>query len=261
MKKSIVCFLLLSVFTLSIFPCSIFKYVSGKSIYFCGNEDWRATDPAYTVIPSSKDSYGVLLLGWKSYLPKYPQAGVNSEGLCFDWASVSPQEYIADSTKENLSVDDTLLILQKCSNVSEVLSFLEHYTFSNLASEHLMFADKSGSSCIIEFTKGTRKIISSSENQYITNFNLTDKETGWYPCDRFVKLESKLHQTNTDYSRFDLEQILYSVHSEGAFPTVYSYIIDLTSMKIYLYNDYNFISFKSYKIEDLVKKRITMPIE
>lgn len=262
MKKTIPFILLISLSVAS-FACSIFTYVGNDHVYFCGNEDWSSTDPAFITVPAEKDDYGVILMGWKSYLPRYPQAGVNSEGLCFDWASVPSQSHKNITSKQNLSVNDTLLILQKCATVSEVISFLEDYNFPNLASEHIMFTDRTGMSCVIEYTNEERKVITSDKGQYITNFNLTDKEKGWYPCDRFSKLEAALKPTqdtkNASTKKVlhlaDLEALLDDVHQINPYATQYSYIVDLTEMKFYFYKFADFENKDAYNIEDLLKTK------
>ena len=204
-------------------------------------------------IEKTQNEYGVVLFGWESMLPNYPQAGINSEGLCFDWATVPAQKYIYESGKKNLTINSTIAILKNCKTVDEVIRYIESNNFSHLAEEHLIIADKSGKSCVIEYTKGKKHIIvEANKNQYITNFNLTDKESGWYPCERYAILDKRLNDENQKQN--DLRDILNSVHQEGTFPTIYSYIFDLKNLSIKVFYNHNFTKYQEYDIRDIIKK-------
>jgi len=244
---------------LPVFSCSIFKYADGEHVYFSGNEDWTATDPAIMTLPAAEGAYGVVLLGWKSFLPRYPQAGINSEGLSFDWAVVPSQNYRSIPGKDDLTLDSTIQILQLCKTVDEVVKLLERYNFSHLAEEHIMFADRTGKSCVIEYTKGERRIVmNDARAQYITNFNLTDKEAGWYPCERYAKLDAAFGQS--ELSETQLIELLDSVHQEGQYPTIYSYVFDLTTLRIKLFFNHHYGTFKEYSVNQLLEKAVIIPI-
>jgi hypothetical protein len=250
MMKRFLVFLLLAQ-SLSLFPCSIFKYVADGQVYFCGNEDWSATDPAMVTIPSEKGKYGMVLLGWKSYLPSYPQAGINSEGLSFDWAMVPGQKYSSMPGKENLDINSTIDILKKCKDVQEVIDYIKLRNFSHLAEEHLMVADRSGKSCVFEYTKGSLKVIlNTSGTQYITNFNLSDKEGGWYPCERYARLERELEAKAIPPDR--LMRVLDAVHQEGTNPTIYSYMFNLTTNEIKVFHNHNYAASQEFRVRDLI---------
>jgi hypothetical protein len=245
--------------SLALYPCSIFKYVADGQVFFCGNEDWSATDPALTTIPPVGGKYGLVLLGWKSYLPRYPQAGVNSEGLSFDWATVPPQRYSATPGKENLDIDSTIEILKTCKNVDEVIAIIGKRNFSHLAEEHLIFADRTGKSCVFEYTKGSLKVIQdTSRAQHITNFNLSDKESGWYPCERYARLERSLKDKTVRADR--LPEILNAVHQEGTYPTIYSYIFNLTSNEITLFHKHDYSKYQKFDVGTLIAQRRTIRI-
>jgi hypothetical protein len=246
---------------ISVFPCSIFKYSDGNSIYFCGNEDWIASDPAIITIPSANNKLGVALLGWKSYLPSYPQAGINSAGLCFDWAMVPKQNYKRDKNLVDLDINSTIAILQKCKTVDDVIAYIQKYDFSHLAEEHIMFTDKTGMSCVIEYTKNERHIIvnSNEKEQHITNFNLTDRDSGGYPCASNSILEKELTKKNLTIE--NLSDLLNSVHHEGSYPTIYSYIFDLEKMRIRLFYNHQYTKYLDYSINELMTKKQTVDIK
>ena len=154
MNKMIFTIILCSIEVLTVFPCSIFTYKIGSTTFFCGNEDWTAKDPAILTIKPENNKYGVVLFGWDSYLPNYPQAGVNSEGLCFDWATVPGQRFEYVNGKSILNINDMVTILKECKTVNEAIEYISRYNFPHIAEEHLMLTDKSGDSCVIEYTRG-----------------------------------------------------------------------------------------------------------
>lgn len=246
-------FTLLCLFeTFTLFPCSIFTYKIGSTVFFCGNEDWTAKDPAILTIKPENNEYGVVLLGWNSYLPNYPQAGVNSEGLGFDWASVPGQKFIPLKGKSDLDINDTVSILKKCKTINEVIEYIDKFNFPHIAEEHIMFTDKTGASCVIEYTKGEKRIIKSSSVQYIMNFNLTDKEAGWYPCQRYETLSKTFSESKLEFG--DLVKTLDAVHQEGTYQTIYSYIINLSTMKISVFYNHDFSKSRDFSIRKILEK-------
>jgi hypothetical protein len=232
------------------YPCSIFSYNENGRILFCANEDWISASPAIMIIRSTGNKYGVVLLGWSNYLPNYPQAGVNSEGLCFDWASVPAQKYAPNKDKKTLDINSTIEMLQKCRNIDEAIKYISDDNYPHIAEEHLMLCDKAGS-CVIEYTKGELRIIRSKGiSQYITNFNLSDKEAGWYPCTRYTVMESRLEAKGL--SETDLIAVLKETHQEAECTTQYSYIIDVTALTVQVFLKHQFAAGKVYDIKDLL---------
>jgi hypothetical protein len=238
MKRFAAVLTLLTIAT-SAFPCSIFKYSINGRTYFCGNEDWTATDPAIMTSKPKGNDYGYILLGWKSYLPRYVQAGVNSMGLCFDWAAVPSQGYVRDSAKDDLTLDFTVDVLRKCANVDEAVAFIRRYNIPHLGEEHIMFADSGGKSCVVEYNHSQMHlVVDQSEAQFITNFHLTDRSLGSYPCQRYAKMEAFFRELGSKETR--LVELLSSIHQEGQYPTAYSYVFDLSTRQITLFLNHNY---------------------
>ncbi len=250
----IVCTMLLLVAaTLGVYPCSIFKYTVAGRTYFCGNEDWTAVDPAMLTSKARGKEFGYVLFGWKSYLPRYVQAGINSKGLCFDWAAVPPQQYVRDTAKDDLSLDFTTDVLRNCATVDEAIDYIRRYNIPHLAEEHIMLADKTGKSCVIEYNHSQLQLIRSvSDYQFITNFHLTDRSLGWYPCDRFAKMEAFFGEQGNKETQ--VVELLERIHQEGQYPTVYSYVFDLSRMQITVFHNHNYRVSKVYSLDDLMSK-------
>lgn len=232
-------------------PCSIFSYIDNGKMFFCANEDWIMAEPAIMTIKPTKTDYGVVLFGWNDYLPEYPQTGINSEGLCFDWAAVPTQKYTQNG-KKPLDINSMIMILQKCKNIDEAIEYISNSDFQHIAEEHLMLCDKKYS-CVIEYTKSTLRIIKlTGLSQYITNFNLTDKEAGWYPCQRFATLESKLNSRGLKEK--DLIDVLKKTHQEADYSTQYSYVINVTDLEIEIFLRHTYDTGITYRVKDLLEK-------
>jgi len=245
--------------SIAAYPCSILMYSVDGRTYFCGNEDWTATDPAIQTYKAETNHYGYVLFGWKSYLPRYAQAGINSEGLCFDWAAVPAQEYTRASGKPDASLDITIDILKNCRNVDEAVDYLRRYNVPHLSEEHIMFVDRTGKSCVIEYNHSKLVLIYGTANyQYMTNFHLSDPSLGWYPCERYNKMKGFFEANGDKTAR--LVEILDRVHQEGQYPTVYSYIFNLKSMEIAVFYKHNYAAKRVYSFSKLLETNRTIDI-
>lgn len=241
------------------YPCSIFRYTTGGRTYFCGNEDWTARAAAIQTRTAAGGDYAYALVGWKGLLPRWVQAGVNSEGLCFDWAAVPPQPYVRDPARPDLSLDFTVDVLKSCATVDDAIEFIARHNIPHLAEEHIMFADRSGKSCVVEFNHEKLRVIAdNSEFQFVTNFHLTDPSLGWYPCERYSRMEAFFKGGGNKESR--LVELLDSVHQEGQYQTVYSYVVDLTAGKISVFSNHNYRSGKTYSLNDLFAQDVLVDI-
>ncbi len=241
-------------------PCSIFSCRTEAGTFFCGNEDWTATDPAFMTVPPRDGAYGYVAFGWASYLPDYVQAGINSEGLCFDWAVVPPQRFVSTPGKKPLPLDATVEILKTCATVAEALAFIEKNDFPNLANEHLFLADRKGSSCVVEYVRGQVRIVKGSAYLAATNFHLTDTSLGWYPCERYERITAGLSGETGKLVPADLVRLLDAAHQEGAYPTIYSYVFDLSRMKLTVFFRHDYTRSKEYLVADLLASGRTVRI-
>ena len=66
----------------SVFGCTIFVLVDGKSVLFCNNEDWSNPVTRVWFVPAGTNYFGAVYVGFDN---GWAQGGMNSEGLAFDW--------------------------------------------------------------------------------------------------------------------------------------------------------------------------------
>jgi hypothetical protein len=245
----------------SAFPCSIFSYTDGNNIFFCNNEDWIFKDPVLGTHPATKNSYGYITFGWGAYYPGYPQGGVNSEGLCYDWAMIPKQKYHSDPKLPELHGDLGLAILQQCKSVDEAIALIKKYNYPHFAEEHLFLMDRKGKSCVVEYNEGKLKIL-TPEKKYLlaTNFHISNSSLGGYPCTRFDKIDTRLKSLKGKAGLPELRDALSEGHQEGEYPTIYSYIVDLKNMKLHVYWNHVYSSSKEYDIKSILAKKTVIKI-
>lgn len=238
-----------------IFACTIFYTKAQTTNYFSSNEDWKFTDPAVLVAPGNNNDYGYIVFGWNSYLPGYPQGGVNEYGICLDWASVPIQSFKADPNRKSLDEDIVYKILKKCRKINEVITLVKQYNCNHFAEEHLLVSDRNGDSCVIEWS-GRDYIFLRKTKQYqlITNYNISNPELGWYPCERFKTADNYLNSANGKLTLDNIKELLNKTHQEGDYPTVYSYIVDENSLDIYIFLNHNYSTYTKFNFIQEIKK-------
>jgi choloylglycine hydrolase len=242
--------------------CTIFNVKGQTGNYFASNEDWVFTDPALRVVPGNKNDYGYLVFGWNSYLPGYPQGGVNEQGVCLDLASLTPQNFQDDPARKALDENLIYKILKQCKNTGEAIALIRQYNCSQLAGEHLLVADREGDSCIVEWSGKDYVFLRRKKNyQVITNFCVSNPKIGWYPCSRFKTADETLTRLvgsgkpNRKGLTFEaVKDILKETHQEGSYPTIYSYIVVQKSLDLYIFYNHDYSKYRKINIPREIKK-------
>jgi penicillin V acylase-like amidase (Ntn superfamily) len=66
--------------------CTIFVLTDSSHALFCNNEDWSDANTRIWFEPAGKGYYGAAYVGFDN---GWPQGGVNTEGLAYDWVLFS----------------------------------------------------------------------------------------------------------------------------------------------------------------------------
>ncbi len=196
------------------------------------NEDWMYSCNSFmTVTAPQKESYGRVCF----YNSSYVQGGMNERGLFYDGASCPNSTVPQISGKYELGMDLGEQVLSKCADVEEVIKMLEQSNIPSSFSDHLLFADASGKSAVFEWMQGQLHIIRKEQSyQLITNFWLTDKSLGNYPCSRFSTAEAVLKKQNPSIEGFaDILNTTKQNWGQGG--TLYSNIYDLENRTVYVF--------------------------
>jgi hypothetical protein len=247
--------------------CTGFYINRDGKIYAGNNEDYNNPNTKMWIIPGDNENYGKILFGFDDY---YPQGGINEKGLFFDGFATQP--FPVTKSKERLNYNNTFNnilneILSTCSNVDEVISFLNKYNLDFLESSMLFFGDARGNSIIVEGDLILRK---EKDFQVVTNFrqsqtnlinnldflevaNFYQSKKNEVTCRRYITV-SKMLSSNKNITVDYCRDILDSTHADGVISTLYSQVYDIKNMKIHIYNFHNFKECVIIDIKEELKK-------
>jgi choloylglycine hydrolase len=220
--------------------CSIVYFIdedTGK-IYIATHEDyWYDVKDYLQVAPTKADEHARVWWGWG----KFAQGGINDAGLFFD-AAVTPKQSLPEgfSNPQGRNIGDE--ILANCSTVNEAVSYLRECKIA-VSEGHLLFGDASGNALTLEWVNGEERIVRMTHNRLVaTNFLLSDKEEGNYPCYRHASIEERadaLIAGGQEINLLSFGNIMAGSAQPAAkapngktFGTLYSSFINLTDMEL-----------------------------
>lgn len=214
--------------------CTIFMAETENGPLVGNNEDWYYSFPSSVrIIAPEERSYGRICF----YMRTYIQGGMNEHGLFFDCAVVPQTELPFDDSKKTLGYDFGEVALSTCANVAEAVELFETYNFPAGIYIHILFADAAGESVVLEWAEGELRILYREDAAYqlITNYLLTNKSLGGYPCHRFTTAEKLLEENTPSIPLF--QEILNATKQNwGSGGTLYSNIYDLSNRDAYIFH-------------------------
>ena len=221
--------------------CTII-YASDEKVALGGNnEDYKGRLARIHFLPAQEGKFGRVYFGFD--VAEFPQGGMNERGLFFDAATFDQVIVVPrDPTKPTIKGQLILKAMEECSTVDEVLRVFEHYDFSGRMGGHYLVGDRYGNSAIIEPKTVIRK---QGKYQIATNFAQSQIASEGITDYRY-QLACELFDNSKDLSVDLFRRVLSATHfEESGTTTLYSYICDLKTGDIYIYNFHNF--------EDVVK--------
>lgn len=225
---------LILVFSIRAYSCTIF-YLSSDSIILAGNnEDWEDPYSMMWFYPSENNKHGWIKFGWGS---GFPQGGMNDQGLFWDGTS---GPYLgmpySESYKEKYSGPLMEKVIAECADVSEAISIFSNYYCEDQYKAQYLVGDSKHNSIIVE---GDSIVTMEEKYLILTNFYHSNPELGGYPCWRYNTANEMLAGNNS-CTTFLIGSILSATHQEGKYPTQYSQIYDLKNCRIYLFHYHNY---------------------
>ena len=227
--------------------CTVFSSFQGNIALVGNNEDGKySTDVEIWFASPSGGKFGRVCFGWKQLLFfKQAQGGMNDQGLFFDWAlcpKSDPPKFSFHKKTATFSMPESLL--SECATVEEAIEWLEHYNILFIRS-HIMLADRTGNSAVVEWVDGKMNVIQKSGNyQIITNFWLSHPELGNYPCPRYniaMEMLTATESISVEHVSSILKQTSqHDPTGKGKYGTIYSNIYDLTNGNISIYYKQDF---------------------
>jgi len=210
------------------------------SVYAGSNEDSVIPLTLLWSVPSGKNSYARICLGYKM-AGNSVQGGMNEKGLFVDGNSLGRQGWIADKSKKSSTGSILDIILAKCANIEDVKEYFRTYNVPTLDRARIPVMDKSGASMIVEWYNGKVTFLQDEKKyQIATNFIGSKYVEKDKPCWRYNNAEEIL-KVKSSYSLNDVEAALDASHvEEDRSTTVYSFICDLKKGEIFIYNYHDF---------------------
>ncbi len=243
--------------------CTIFTASYGNTVLYGNNEDYSNYNTYLWAVPSTKEKYGGVYLGFDNF---FPQGGVNEKGLAYDFNALP--EIPLNPHPELLKSEEIIKMMHEtCVTVEEAIAFARKYSWGSSISWQMLLSDATGDAAVMSggpdgeltFTrkqKGDCYIVS-------TNFNRANPEntyTGGYPCWRYNKAVEMLEKIKSegDLTVDYCASILNATHVESARGnTLYSNVFDLKNGIIYLYYWHQFDEVVTLDVDEEIKKETT----
>lgn len=216
-------------------------YAADDDIALGGNnEDWKGLFPKIHFLPASEGKFGRVYFGFD--VVRWPQGGMNEQGLFFDGATAENMHVPRDPSKPDHGHEHALIFkaMEECTSVDEVLEYFARYDCSGSWNGQYLIGDRFGNSAIIEPLTVIRK---TGRYQVITNFlqSKTPPETSRDPRYRLAaRLLEESDEVSVDLVRRVLNATHWEEYSGSMTATLYSFICDLKRGEIYIYNFHDF---------------------
>ncbi len=255
MKKYL---LLVSVFFITVcfetFSCTIIM-VRDENLAIAGsNEDFLTPLSMMWYIPATDRYYARICFGFYMGLNSI-QGGMNEHGLFVDGNSVSRQGWKPDNSRRNFMGPVLDHILASYKNIEEVKEFFRTFNNPALDAARIPVMDKSGASMIVEWYNGEVVFLETERDyQVATNFIGSAYVGKEKPCWRYNRATELLDKHDI-YSVSRVREVLDATHVEGdRSTTLYSFICDLKSGEIYIYNFHDYDHPIKIKFTEEIKK-------
>ncbi len=250
--KFLILFLLLFYISGSdVSACTIFTAKDNNNVLVGNNEDFMyqySSDMWFAA--ASPGTFGRVCFANSNFV----QGGMNEKGLFYDGASCPATQVPYSEKKPSLGMDLGEVVLSRCADVGEVVELLKQYNIPRAFGDHLLFADATGASVIMEWVDNKLEVIPGEGNyQIATNFFISKPELGGYPCGRFDTVKSMLEESKElSVDRF-AEILGAATQSWDGGGTKYSNVYDLKNKKVYVYSRGDFSSSLEYDLADELK--------
>jgi len=229
----------------SLVACSVVTVVMNGKVVVGGNADTSySRQMALRVTPIGDGLFGRMCISMET-VPGWTPTGMkcmNDEGLVATHANVPRSQTPYDPDKPHFRHNFLEKIVSECATVKQAVAMVQAYTLprEHGAFVHLMFADASGDSAVIEWVDGEVKVLRrAGPTQFMTNHLLSKPETAGGPNSRFARGSRMLPQLK-DASPASIVPLLKEISVGGRFKgeevgTLNSTIWDVTGRRLHLF--------------------------
>lgn len=259
--------------------CTIFTVAVGDTVFFGNNEDylqrelyqWYIPSQNISVIGENKTIYGGVFVGFVNPEDSpgiYPQGGMNEHGLMYDINGL-PSLAINENPNGSSGYSDNIICesLWDCKNVEEVIEWYKNHKWYIPVGGQIHYGDASGDAVVISVNPLTAKwAFTRKSSNYIvsTNFNLNNTSNAYdYPCERYNTAMQMLSEIKNEENLTiqACSDILYAVHQEGEYSTLYSNIFDPVNLDIYFNYGDNYQKQKKVNLLDTFSQEASLEKE
>ncbi len=236
-----------------VLACTILSVEKDGRILVGNNEDYMySLASQYWIAAPENENYGRICFAISGYV----QGGMNEKGLFYDGATCPDSTIPYEEGKPELGMDMGEVIISKCATVEEVIEFVKDYNITQQYTDHLLFADATGASVVIEWMENDMKIVrKEGDYQVATNFWLSNPELGGYPCNRYAKAEEMLQEDRDDITVNLVSDILEATaQSWNGGGTKYSNVYDLNNQEVVIYTRGDFSKYIKLSLVDELAK-------
>ena len=244
----------------SLVACSVVTVVMDGKVVVGGNADTSySRQMSLRVTPNRDGLFGRMCISMET-VPGWTPAGMkcmNEEGLVVTHALVPRSQTPYDPDKPHFRHNFLEKIVSECATVKQAVSMVQAYTLprEHNAFVHLMLADVTGDSAVIEWVDGEVKVLRrAGPTQFMTNHLLSKPETAGGPNNRFARGSRMLPQLK-DATPASIVPLLKEI-SVGArirgeeTGTLDSTIWDVTGRTLHLYYKRDFDHPLIFKLDE-----------
>ena len=199
--------------------CTIFVLTdtSHNQALFCNNEDFSNPKTRIWFLPAGDGYHGAAYVGYDN---GWPQGGLNTEGLAFDWVAGYQAKWDRHSDLTSVRGNSSQRMLETCVTVADAIAFYRNHHESAFSYSQILVADKSGASVIIGAKDWKLQV---EPEAHCRGFGY-----GQETLDKMLAT----HCEPTEVNGF---KILQACCQKGQYATKYSNIYDMKSGDIFLY--------------------------
>lgn len=247
--------------------CTAFNYTKDGATFVGNNEDWKASNPTILVYPKDNGDYGRIYIAYWWMFFWMPFAGVNEHGLTFDIFLVDDSGYFSHDWNKwfNIGLSLATEAMKTCENVEEVEALFKRYNLI-MPGHQLFFTDRNGDSVVIGGGEYERK---EGNYQVVTNHLLFNTESASPDSiNRYLVVSDQLDNME-EMSVAKFASICETVSKKpiqengeiAAYPTQYSYVIDLNGLKMYLFRpgEDGIMDYKDVSVLDITEQISSAP--
>ena len=230
--------------------CTMYKLTQNGKTIVGNNEDWTSPNGQFWFEKGSKDTFGVMYMG---FLNNFAQGAINDQGLMFDgfWEPYLAVNDVAGKLEIPIEIA-IQKVMQTMTTVEEVQTYLETVNLTILENGQLVFVDASGTYLIIE---GDQMFLGEENEKTFSNFYYSQIDSLEEVNLPYFKKGQDFIKNNTNENGLTHCSLAMEEFSQNNIaPTQYTTVYDLENLTIRVYLFHDFESFVELNLTKELQK-------